>query len=263
MKHLIISFSLLLSLSAIGQKKITFLYEKDLLSPEVETMLATNLKAYNLEYFSQIDLNNKCDYLYGSICIRDNQIYLSIKDCYESNRGTALVGKLNQRDIPPAYAGALSFLTNDILQNPDKYKETATKVNSGDKENEHGSRYFFAPSGYNLKKGELYGTTNYFLLYDFQYGITDYFSLGMGSTIAAFPFYITPKFSFKLDDKSRIAVGDMLILGTYGVRFTANLPYIVYTYGNSNNNVTAGLAYLNASGADINSKISRPVIIVK
>ncbi|MFM9945075.1 MAG: hypothetical protein ACKVQB_07545 [Bacteroidia bacterium] len=261
MKNLLFCLTLCLSLSAIAQSKITYLYDKDLLSPEAETLLAGNLKAYNLEYTSQIDLNNKCDYLFANIQIKDNQIYLTIKDCYDISRGSALVGKLNQRDIPQAYAGALSFLTNDILQNPDKYKEPASKSNSNsiDKDNEHASRYFFAPSGYNLKKGELYGSTNYFLLYDFQYGITENFSLGMGSTIAALPFYITPKISFKLGDNGRLAVGDMLVVGTWGLNFTANLPYIVYTYGNSNTNVTAGLAYLSAGGSSLDTKIKRPV----
>ena len=260
MKHLIISFSLLLSLSAIGQKKITYLYDKDLLSTEVETNLSSNLKAYGLEYTSSIDLNRKCDFLFAAIRLKDNQIYLEIKDCYEFSRGTVLVGKLNQKDNAQAYAGALSYLTNDILQNPEKYKSSVAKTDTVIKENEHASRYFFAPSAYNLKKGELYGATNYFLAYDFQYGITDNFSLGMGSTVAFIPFYITPKLSFKVGENSRISVGDILVLGTWGTQFTANLAYGVYTYGNSNSNVSLGLAYLSTGGADIESKLSQPVI---
>ena len=260
MKHLIISFSLLLSLSAIGQKKITYLYDKDLLSTEVETNLSSNLKAYGLEYTSSIDLNRKCDFLFAAIRLKDNQIYLEIKDCYEFSRGTVLVGKLNQKDNAQAYAGALSYLTNDILQNPEKYKSSVAKIDTIIKENENASRYFFAPSAYNLKKGELYGATNYFLAYDFQYGITDNFSLGMGSTVAFIPFYITPKLSFKVGENSRISVGDILVLGTWGTQFTANLAYGVYTYGNSNSNVSLGLAYLSSSGADIDSKLSQPVI---
>jgi hypothetical protein len=260
MKNLIICFALFLNLSAFAQSKITYLYDKDLLNADVETLLAANLKAYNLEYSSQIDLNRKCDFLFGAIRLRDNQIYLEIKDCYEFSRGSVLVGKLNQKDNAQAYAGALSFLTNDILQNPEKYKSSVAKTDTVIKENEHASRYFFAPSAYNLKKGELYGATNYFLAYDFQYGITDNFSLGMGSTIAAIPFYITPKLSFKVGEKSRVSVGDMLVLGTWGTQFTMNLAYGVYTYGSSNSNVSLGLAYLTASGADIDSKLSQPVI---
>lgn len=260
MKHLIISFSLLLSLSAIGQKKITYLYDKDLLSTEVETNLSSNLKAYGLEYTSNVDLNHKCDYLFANLQIQDNKIFLSIKDCYDNSKGKVLVGNLNQKENAQAYAGAISFLTNDILQNPDKYKEVSLKETAVERPNEHASRYFFAPSGYNMKKGELYLSTNYFLAADFQYGLTDNFSLGMGSTIAAIPFYITPKASFKVGEKSRVAVGDMLILGTWGVQFTANLVYGVYTYGNSNTNVSLGLAYLTTGGADIDSKLKQPVI---
>ena len=236
------------------------MYDKDLLSTEVETNLSSNLKAYGLEYTSSIDLNRKCDFLFAAIRLKDNQIYLEIKDCYEFSRGTVLVGKLNQKDNAQAYAGALSYLTNDILQNPEKYKSSVAKTDTVIKENEHASRYFFAPSAYNLKKGELYGATNYFLAYDFQYGITDNFSLGMGSTVAFIPFYITPKLSFKVGENSRISVGDILVLGTWGTQFTANLAYGVYTYGNSNSNVSLGLAYLSSSGAEIDSKLSQPVI---
>ncbi len=260
MKNLIICFALFLNLSAFAQSKITYLYDKDLLNADVETLLAANLKAYNLEYSSQIDLNRKCDFLFAAIRLRDNQIYLEIKDCYEFSRGSVLVGKLSQKDNAQAYAGAISYLTNDILQNPEKYKSSVAKTDTVIKENEHASRYFFAPSAYNLKKGELYGATNYFLAYDFQYGITDNFSLGMGSTIAFIPFYITPKLSFKVGEKSRVSVGDMLVLGTWGAQFTANLAYGVYTYGNSNSNVSLGLAYLSTGGADIESKLSQPVI---
>jgi hypothetical protein len=260
MKKFTLCIAIFLNLSAFSQSKITYLYDQDLLNTESETQLESNLKAYGLEYASQIDLNRKCDYLFAAIRLRDSQIYLEIKDCYEFSRGSALVGKLSQKDNPQAYAGAISFLTNDILQNPERYKSSVAQTDTVIKENEHASRYFFAPSAYNLKKGELYGASNYFLAYDFQYGITDNFSLGMGSTIAAIPFYITPKLSFKVGEKSRVSVGDMLVLGTWGTQFTMNLAYGVYTYGSSNSNVSLGLAYLTSSGADLDTKLSQPVI---
>lgn len=256
-KLVLIFFAFLPTLLA-AQNKITFLYEPGLFPVEVESLVTSNLKAYNLEYASSIDLNKKCDYYFASLSANGNQIYLEIKDCKDVSKGKALVGNKNQVEIPQAYAGAISFLSNDILTT-DKYKTEAPKETKPVfTDNEHASRYFFAPSAYGLKKGELYGTTNYFLLYDFQYGITDNFSLGMGSTIAAFPFYITPKFNFKLDDKNRISVGDMLVLGTWGANFTANLAYAVYTYGESNTNVSLGLAYLN--GSNSKDKIGQPVI---
>jgi hypothetical protein len=39
-----------------------------------------------------------------------------------------------------------------------------------------------------------------------------------------------------------------------------NLAYGVYTYGSSNSNVSLGLAYLTSSGADLDTKLSQPVI---
>lgn len=124
---------------------------------------------------------------------------------------------------------------------------------------QHRSRYLFAPSSYNLEKGELYYNTLYFLVHDIQYGISDRFSMGMGSTIIGLPFYVTPKLTLPVNEKSAFAIGDMLIIGTWNTRFTGNLLYLTYTRGNVNNNFTIGGGYLAVGGQDINDKIQAPV----
>ena len=46
--------------------------------------------------------------------------------------------------------------------------------------NPNDSRYLFAPSAFNLKKGEGYYQNTYLFINTFNYGITDNFSMGIG-----------------------------------------------------------------------------------
>jgi hypothetical protein len=124
---------------------------------------------------------------------------------------------------------------------------------------QHRSRYFFAPSSYNLEEGELYYNSLYFFLHDIQYGINDNFSLGMGTTLAGFPFYITPKVTIPLNDVSTFAIGDMLLLGTWNSDFFGNLLYATITRGSYSNNVTVGTGYLYTRAGDITNTTHAPV----
>ena len=97
--------------------------------------------------------------------------------------------------------------------------------------------------------------------HDLQYGITDNFSFGMGTSLGAFPFYITPKYSFRINEKNHLAVGDLLMIGTYGIDFAANLFYGTYTYGSEFSNATLGLGYLSSGPNDLfDNKVGSPVI---
>ncbi len=108
----------------------------------------------------------------------------------------------------------------------------------------HDSRYFFAPSARNLKKGELYYNAVYFLLHDIQYGLSDNFSIGIGTSVIGLPVYLTPKLSLPLGEKSTLALGDLLMVGTYGTEAIGNLAYGVYTYGGADGNVSLGAGHL-------------------
>lgn len=75
-------------------------------------------------------------------------------------------------------------------------------------------------------------------MHDLQYGVTNNFSIGVGSTIIGLPAYVTPKFSVPFSDKVSFMIGDLFIFGTWGLNFNANIAYTGLTIGNRSTNVT-------------------------
>ncbi|HHH52976.1 MAG TPA: hypothetical protein ENK91_04905, partial [Bacteroidetes bacterium] len=79
--------------------------------------------------------------------------------------------------------------------------------------NPHSTRYLFAPSSYNLKKGEGYYQNAWLVLNSFNVGITDYFSFGGGiELITTFTegrpiFFLTPKVGFEASEKVHLGGG--------------------------------------------------------
>jgi hypothetical protein len=123
-------------------------------------------------------------------------------------------------------------------------------------ENPQASRYFWSPNGYGLKKGEGYYQNIWVLWNQASIGITDNFSVGFG-VIPLFlfgggddtPVWIVPKLSVPVI-KEKLNLGAGVIAGTIGFQEDMNLgiAYGIATYGNRNNNITAGLGYGYAGG---------------
>ncbi|MDO8367535.1 MAG: hypothetical protein Q7T20_12110 [Saprospiraceae bacterium] len=122
----------------------------------------------------------------------------------------------------------------------------------------HNTRYFFAPNGYGLRRGEGYYQNTWVLLNQVTYGFSDNFSLGLG-TIPIFlfgapgvPFWITPKFSMPIKkDKLNLGAG---VLYANAIGFDseagggAGMAYGVLTTGPRDRNLTFGLGYGFADG---------------
>lgn len=116
--------------------------------------------------------------------------------------------------------------------------------------NPNPTRYFFAPSAFNLKKGEGYYQNTYLVLNSINYGISDHFSIGgsveLISTFSTIgdhwtPLYlITPKFGFEV--AKNVNVGAGLLIANAGVHAGLQLAYGLVTYGNPENNVTLALS---------------------
>lgn len=127
--------------------------------------------------------------------------------------------------------------------------------------NPQSTRYFWAPNGYGLKKGEGYYQNIYVMWNQFVVGVTDNFSLGAG-VIPIFlfggptPFFITSKFSIPVE-KDKINLGAGALLGTvigedagaYGLVFAMS------TFGPPDSNVSVGLGYGFADGDWANSPL--------
>jgi hypothetical protein len=211
-----------------------------------------------------IDTRNRCDYWFGTLSKVGNELILSVLDCNDKSIGTKNLGSRIFTATDSEKALLLYFNLTEIIKNPNKETGEAVPVTTQNapsvaQQNElpvpdpgqHRTRYFFAPSAYNLEKGELYYNSLYFLIHDIQYGISDKFSIGMGTTIIGFPFYLTPKITFPVNDKSTFAIGDLLMIGTWGTKFTGNLFYGTYTRGGTYNNFSLGGGYLFTSNGDI------------
>jgi len=113
--------------------------------------------------------------------------------------------------------------------------------------NPHASRYFYTPSAIPIKKGDGYIQTIFGAVWQFQYGITDHFSLGIGTPLIGAPIWITPKFSFKLADKIHFALGAQA--GSIGWlnqswKSVFGVEYGVFTFGDDQANLSLGAGYL-------------------
>ncbi len=116
--------------------------------------------------------------------------------------------------------------------------------------NPNPTRYFFAPSAFNLKKGERYYQNTYLLLNSINYGLSDHFSIGASlELISTFStigpgwspiWLITPKVGYEV--AKNVNVGAGLLLAGFGFQGGFQLAYGLVTYGNTENNVTLAVS---------------------
>lgn len=133
-------------------------------------------------------------------------------------------------------------------------------------ENPHGTRGFFAPTGYGLRKGEGYYSNIFLLINSAAYGFTDHFTVGVGADVftiftgnAPVMLYVTPKLSFQADKNFSYGVG--VLAGSFGWnndRIAMGIAYGIGTIGNRDKNVSLGLGYGYWDGNWAN----RPVVTV-
>jgi len=128
----------------------------------------------------------------------------------------------------------------------------------------NGNRVFFSPTGRGLRKNEAVLQDIDLYLLGFNYGITDYFSLGgyisivPGIDISDQLLVLTPKLSFPVNESLHIGAGVLYarIPDTDGTG--AGVGYGIVTYGGADNNISAGLGY----GFVNNDVGSTPVILL-
>jgi hypothetical protein len=257
---------------AFSQKKIAITDMAQILTPETEAALQLRLTTDSLELTNLVDIRRSCDYWFANLTSETEGVQLTLKDCANKIAGTKNLGRLMTSASDNDKAMLLYYALVEIIRDP--YKNVAQQTSLAPQEGtsggapveepstdpgEHKSRYFFAPSALNLEKGELYYNSLYFLVHDIQYGVEKNFSIGMGTTVAMFPFYLTPKVTFPINSKTAFALGDMLMLGTWGTRFTGNLFYGTITRGDIYNNVSFGGGYLFLNEGEVSGKTNSAV----
>jgi len=135
--------------------------------------------------------------------------------------------------------------------------------------NSQSSKYFWAPNGYGLAKGDSYYHNIWILFNQFSFGLTDNFSIGTGFLPlflfggTSSPIWIVPKLSIPVvRDKFNIGTGAFLgtivgeDTGVFGLLFGTT------TFGSRDRNISFGLAYgfaqdqwLNVPAINISSMI--------
>lgn len=134
-------------------------------------------------------------------------------------------------------------------------------------QNLQATRYFWAPNGYGLEKGEGYYQNVWVLFNQGSYGITDYFSVGAGLVPlflfngAPTPVFIVPKFSFPIV-KNKINAGVGVIAGIIlssddfvDTEGPFGIAYGVVSGGNKDRNINVGVGMAFAEGELANSPV--------
>lgn len=234
----------------------------------VETALKIRLEGDSITLTSVLDMRRRCEYWLASLALKNNELILTVTGCNDVVTGTKNLGSRILQATGQDKAMLLYFALSEIFANPAKTSDTQIPVQQEDaiaesqkqsdvapalipNPDQHRSRYFFAPSSYSLEPGELYYNTLYFFVHDFQYGVSEQFSIGMGTSIIGFPYYLTPKLTFPIDETSAIAVGDLMMIGTWGSNFFGNLLYTTYSRGGAYNNFTVGGGHLYVNNSEL------------
>lgn len=145
--------------------------------------------------------------------------------------------------------GILRFSKTDILALRDLDKVSAVKGEYW-LPNPQSSRYFWAPNGYGLKKGEAYYQNIWVMYNQVSFGLTNHFSLG-GGIMPVFllgaevvPVWLVPKFSVPIE-KEKINLGTGAFLGSFIGEDTGvfGLLYGTATFGSRDKNFSLGMAY--------------------
>jgi len=122
-------------------------------------------------------------------------------------------------------------------------------------DNPQATRYFWAPNGYNLKRGEGYYQNVWILFNQAVYGLTDHFSAGVGVVPlflfagASTPAWITAKFSLPVvENKFNLGVGALAgtVIGEENTGF--GILYGISTFGTKDKNLNVGLGWAFAGG---------------
>jgi hypothetical protein len=195
--------------------------------------------------------------------IDTNRVYL-----IETTDGNEYLGKILSDD-----SYKIVFKTNNIgiitINRSDisKIKEIKKEQIIGGAawyENLQSTRYYWAPNGYGLKKGEGYYQNMWILYNQAGYGFSDKFSIGAGLLPfflfggAPTPVWIAPKFSIPIKkDDFNLGAGILAatIIGEDNASF--GIAYGVSTFGTQDKNFTLGMGYGYAGG----DWAKRPIIM--
>jgi hypothetical protein len=159
--------------------------------------------------------------------------------------------------------GALTVRRNSVAQfrdmdAPASPTTTTTGLRPGYYDIGSGSRYFFGPSGRNLRRGEGVLQDVWLFLVGANYGLTD--NISLGAYVSLLPgvgvqnqfVMLTPKASFSVGDNWHLGAGALYLrvpnFDSNDSGYGAGLVYGAATRGSADNNISLGVGYGFAGG---------------
>jgi len=263
MKHLILIVLTLAASIASAQEKILLIDKTGKVTKAIRSSLTDHLDAHDITLISSVDFSVLCDYKTATVVANAERDIIEYVNCDNELIGVRDLGT----DLRIANELEASVLLAIVIRqlHAGVGSSNSVLVPLAKQRNEHYSRYFFAPSAHNLRKNEFYYNTLYFGVHDIQYGLSDRFSIGLGTTIAMMPIYVTPKLSIPLSDKQTISFGTLFNAGTYVQNWFVNLAFVNYTFGGVESNITFSGGWLNAGNVNefnLEGVNNKPVVSV-
>jgi hypothetical protein len=162
--------------------------------------------------------------------------------------------------------GVITLLLKDIKKQVEVKKE---EIKDGRiwYENLQSTRYFWAPNGYGLQKGEAYYQNLWIFYNQYGYGFTNNFSMGVGLMPlfffngSPFPIWFVPKFSIPIvQNKINLGFGILAakVIGGFEGDISFGIAYGVSTFGSRDYNISLGAGY----GYFGSEWAKRPLILV-
>ena len=173
------------------------------------------------------------------------------KYIYEFRDGTTIIGTFDKEENGNIYIKDLEgkevYIPRVMIAQIHNVTEQNLKGGEYFFPNLHDTRYFFAPTAFGLEEGEGYFNHIYYMFWQAQYGISDDFSIGGGTSFIGLPATLNAKFSFNLNKDFNYAIGYFwignLFWGDIGDRTLVSMPFGVLTKGSKENNITFGIGY--------------------
>lgn len=197
---------------------------------------------------------------WGQKKININELSANNKIRIETNDGNDYIGEVMSKD-----SVSVRLMTKDLgeiriqkinISKIEKIQEEQIKDGNFWYPNPNATRYLFAPSAFNLKKGEGYYQNTWMAFNQVSYGFTDNFTCGVGvipfflfgSAVGRYsPMWVTPKFTFGKEKKkvnfSAGAIAFFLPFAQADVRGSVGILYGTATFGNRDKNISTGLGW--------------------
>lgn len=190
-------------------------------------------------------LSSKIRFCQNGFVKGDTLSYYSIS----LNDGTILNGKIlsftnNKINLISPNLDNVNILTKSVIEIKN-LKITKLKADMF-YENQHSSRYFYAPSAIPMEKGEGYFQDIYLLFISGNYAVSNHTTIGGGFSIIPGigidnqAYFINAKVAYQITEKFYLGGGGLL----FGVENSSiGLGYAIGTYGSKDHNATLGIGY--------------------